>query len=160
MQLSNKHWRIIFGVLGTVIITLLAIIVWKKFSPSIAEKQGGRANVAPAVSMDTPVDLIITYYQGIGAGKTGQVKMAWANPDSRQARYAVQAMQDFPDALCRPLKVVKVSPESATDASISVDLACGKSPSVQTHSVMFELGKRAGQWKIMKLHMPDAPQNR
>lgn len=160
MQVSNKHWLIIFGVLGLVIVTLLAIIAWKKFPPSVVGKQEIQTDVAPAVSMDIPVNLILVYYQAIAAGKSDRVHMAWADPGSRQARYAVQAMQDFPDALCRPLKVAKVSPESTTDASVSVDLACGKAASVQTHSVMFELGKQAEQWKIMQLHMPAALQNR
>ncbi|MBU0656315.1 MAG: hypothetical protein KJ914_14430 [Gammaproteobacteria bacterium] len=159
MQLSNKHWLIIFGILGTVIIALLAIIAWKTLAPA-TDKQAGRADVTPAISRDAPVDLVISYYQAIEAGNADRVKAAWADPASRQARYAVQAMLDFPDTRCRSVKLVKTSPESATAASVSADLECKQASSVKTYPVVFQLGSQAGQWKIIKLHMPDAPQSR
>lgn len=153
MQESNKHWWVILGIVGGIIATLLAVIVWKLF-PTTMDKQAASLAVTPALSTDAPTDLVITYYQAIETGKVDQVKSAWVDPNSRQARYAVQAMQDFPNSRCHPQKVEKTSPESESDASVSVILECNNS----TYPVVFHLkSSQPKQWKILKLQMPDAP---
>lgn len=157
MQESNKHWWVILSIVGGIIATLLAVIVWKLF-PTTMDKQATSFAVTPALSKDAPTDLIITYYQAIETGKVDQVKAAWTDPNSRQARYAVQAIQDFPDARCHPQKVEKTSPKSTSDASIRVVLECKNSTVIKPYSVVFQLKRSpSGQWKILKLQQPDAP---
>lgn len=106
MQESNKHWWVILGIVGGIIATLLAVILWKLF-PSAMDKQAIRLAVTPTLNSDAPTDLIITYYQFIEARTVDQVKAAWADPTSRQARYAVQATQDFPNERCHPRRLKK-----------------------------------------------------
>lgn len=156
MQASNKHWLIILGILGGIIVTLLAIIAWRQLSPPVV-KQANVPDGTPAMSMNAPVELVTSYYQAIQKGNAEQVKAAWAEPSSRQARYAVQAMHDFPYALCSVGNVVRTSPESTMEAFVSADLKCQQRTSIQTYPVVFQLGSQAGKWKIMKLDMPDAP---
>lgn len=153
MQSSNKHWRVILGIVGSIIVGLLAVIAWKLL-PSTVAQQVSSSSITAAVSEDAAEDLITAYYQAIVAGNAAQVKAAWATPDSRQARYAVQAMQDFPDARCHPQKVEKTSPDNESDASVSVNLECNNS----TYAVIFQLkASQPDRWKIIKLQRSYAP---
>ncbi len=163
---SHKRWIYILGGLAIIILGLLMAILWRIFTPgtdketqktALAQNQKVVVSTKPVSSDEALIKLITSYYQAIQHGDVNQLQAAWYSSNAQAARYAAQAVREFPVSdRCQPSQIGRPSSLDSSGTSLSVLLRCPGLAEGQAYPAIFHFkADKTGALKISALQEAD-----